>query len=152
MSFSVTSQCWICLLVVDVKSLCCFEHSKNRIIRATDVLVQGDVTIGACCVLHPQCRIVAEEGGKIIIGSHNMIEDQCVIRCSKGKTITIGNHNILSVGTQILDSEVRIQSDQDVRCDWMMGSRSLRPPKSLIRLGATIHSAQNVKLDLVQSC
>ncbi len=68
--------------------------------------IQGDVSIGACCVLNPQCRIVADPGGKIVIASHNLIEDQVLIRCSAGKTVTIGTHNVLCVGTVVHDAQV----------------------------------------------
>ena len=70
-------------------------------------MIQGNVTIGPCCILNQQCRIIAEEGGSINIGSHNMIEDQVVIRCSAGHTVTIGTHNQIGVGSHIQDAQVR---------------------------------------------
>ena len=100
-------------------------------IRAPDVVVQGNVKIGACCVLSPQVRIVAEAGASIEIGSHNMIEDQVVIRCSAGKNLKIGTHNLVGVGSQLHDAQVcsicisvlspRCDSDlgpMDMLADW----------------------------------
>lgn len=82
----------------------------NRIIRATDVQIVGDVQIGKCCVLNPQCRIIAEKGAKIVIGSHNLVEDQVTIHCSAGNTLQIGSHNHISVGTLVQDAQVSFGS------------------------------------------
>eukprot|EP00750_Incisomonas_marina_P031911 INCI849.1.p1 GENE.INCI849.1~~INCI849.1.p1 ORF type:complete len:201 (+),score=46.90 INCI849.1:69-671(+) len=115
----------------------------KTVIRATDVLIQGDVTVGACCVLSPQCRIFADPGAKIIIGSHNLIEDQVVIRCSAGKTLTIGSHNMICVGTQIQDSQVG--SYNTIRAKCRIGKGVTIQDDSLIADMTVLDAAANVR-------
>eukprot|EP01016_Furgasonia_blochmanni_P016435 TRINITY_DN1952_c0_g1_i3.p1 TRINITY_DN1952_c0_g1~~TRINITY_DN1952_c0_g1_i3.p1 ORF type:complete len:308 (+),score=32.52 TRINITY_DN1952_c0_g1_i3:65-988(+) len=76
--------------------------------------VQGKVTFGKGCVIHPLCQIISE-AGEIIIGDYNIIEERCVIynKAMKDKngtvipnTMRVGSYNIFEVGAQINTAEI----------------------------------------------
>jgi len=75
-----------------------FNFDASAVI-AQDVDLVGEVTIGANCIIHPSCTIVAL--GPIIFGSGCIVEEQSVI-CNRRKTpMQIGEGNLFSVGCRV---------------------------------------------------
>ncbi|OAV95802.1 hypothetical protein PTTG_08293 [Puccinia triticina 1-1 BBBD Race 1] len=68
-------------------------------IVAQDVDLVGEVTIGAHCIIHPSCTIVAL--GPIIFGPGCIVEEQSVICNRRKTTMKIGANNIFSVGSRV---------------------------------------------------
>ena len=59
--------------------------------------VQGDVTLGDGCVLHPTSRVHAAEGASISIGAGCVLEELSVIEAPPGASVVIGEGNLLEV-------------------------------------------------------
>lgn len=80
-----------------------FNFDATSVI-AQDVDLVGEVTIGANCIIHPSCTIVAL--GPIIFGSGCIVEEQSVI-CNRRKTrMEIGEGNLFSVGCRVEASRI----------------------------------------------
>ncbi|KAJ3427461.1 dynactin [Anaeramoeba flamelloides] len=78
---------------------------QNTIICDSSEL-EGDITIGSNCVLHPFSRIIAKDG-PIVIGDGNLLEANCVLINEKKGTrdssapMRIGNYNRFEIGSQV---------------------------------------------------
>ena len=65
------------------------------------VLIEGDVVIGVETVLHPLCKISANEGSQVCLGERNVVEELSVVTNSN-----IGHANLIQVGCVIDRSKV----------------------------------------------
>ncbi|KAG2219424.1 hypothetical protein INT45_010615 [Circinella minor] len=80
--------------------------SRNRItagpraVICQETYLQGEISIGAGTVLHPQCRIVAEKG-PIYIGKNNIIEENVTIFNKNASPLVIGDENVFEVGCYV---------------------------------------------------
>ncbi|KAI7902756.1 trimeric LpxA-like protein, partial [Cokeromyces recurvatus] len=79
---------------------------KSIICQETEL--RGEISIGT--VLHPQCRIIAENG-PIYIGKNNIIEENVIIFNKQSTPLVIdvegtriGNNNIMEARSRILGS------------------------------------------------
>ncbi|KAI8329440.1 trimeric LpxA-like protein [Chlamydoabsidia padenii] len=83
--------------------------SRNRITAGPKTVVcqetdlKGEVSIGA--VLHPQCRIIAENG-PIYIGKNNIIEENSIIFNKNAAPLVIGDENVFEVGCYVEGSRI----------------------------------------------
>ncbi|KAI9478731.1 MAG: trimeric LpxA-like protein [Benjaminiella poitrasii] len=77
--------------------------SRNRItvgpksIICQETELRGEISIGSGTVLHPQCRIIAENG-PIYIGKNNIIEENVIIFNKQSTPLVIGDENEFEVG------------------------------------------------------
>lgn len=85
------------VVIIDSKAIVCSE-----------AVVEGNVIIGAGCVVHPKAIIKCEEGaGRIVIGSDNIFEENCCIvnkiadDTQEERSMTIGNNNLFGVGCHV---------------------------------------------------
>ncbi|KAI8099223.1 trimeric LpxA-like protein [Halteromyces radiatus] len=85
--------------------------SRNRITAGPGTVVcqetelRGEVSIGAGTVLHPQCRIIAENG-PIYIGKNNIIEENTIIFNKNAAPLVIGDENVFEVGCYVEGSRL----------------------------------------------
>ncbi|KAG1169531.1 hypothetical protein G6F70_008315 [Rhizopus microsporus] len=81
---------------------------KSIVCQETEL--RGEISIGAGTVLHPQCRIIAENG-PIYIGKNNIIEENVVIFNKNPTPLVIGDNNEFEVGccnNNIIEARGRI--------------------------------------------
>ncbi|KAI9323805.1 trimeric LpxA-like protein [Dichotomocladium elegans] len=76
---------------------------KSIICHETDL--RGEISIGAGTVLHPQCRIIAENG-PVYIGRNNIVEENVVIFNKNTSPLVIGDENVFEVGCYVEGSRV----------------------------------------------
>ncbi|CEI91362.1 hypothetical protein RMCBS344292_05657 [Rhizopus microsporus] len=83
---------------------------KSIVCQETEL--RGEISIGAGTVLHPQCRIIAENG-PIYIGKDNIIEENVVIFNKDQLTpirnptpLVIGDNNEFEVGCYVEGSRI----------------------------------------------
>lgn len=119
-----------------VKPMPSKSNMPSIICSACDV--QGNVTFGKGCVVHPGCSILAE-GGDIIIGDNNIIEERVVIynKAPKEKppgwapkTMRIGSFNLFEVGTFVETSDI--------------GSFNMFQHRAHLETGCTVKNACNI--------
>ncbi|ORZ26156.1 trimeric LpxA-like protein [Absidia repens] len=85
--------------------------SRNRITAGSKAVVcqetelRGEVSIGAGTVLHPQCRIIAENG-PIYIGKNNIIEENSIVFNRNAAPLVIGDENVFEVGCYVEGSRI----------------------------------------------
>ncbi|EPB90717.1 hypothetical protein HMPREF1544_02461 [Mucor circinelloides 1006PhL] len=78
--------------------------SRNRITAGPKSVVcqetelKGEISIGT--VLHPQCRVIAENG-PIYIGKNNIIEENVIIFNKNSTPLVIGDDNEFEVGSYV---------------------------------------------------
>ncbi|KAI9309516.1 hypothetical protein BJ944DRAFT_154190, partial [Cunninghamella echinulata] len=82
-----------------------------RTVVCQETELRGEISIGRT-VLHPQCRIIAENG-PIFIGSNNIIEENCIIFNKNAAPLVIdvegsriGNNNIINTRGRILGNTI----------------------------------------------
>ncbi|RKP11676.1 trimeric LpxA-like protein [Piptocephalis cylindrospora] len=106
------------------------QTAKRAIVDRTALVCQeasliGEITVGAGCVLHPKCRIIAETA-PIILGRNNIIEENAVIINKGPSPLLIGDENIFEVASKIEASRVGHQNifeaRSHVRTATMIGS------------------------------
>lgn len=66
-------------------------------VRCKSSDVQGDVTLGDGCVLHPTCRVLAADGATISIGAGCVLEELSVVEADPGTRVVIGAGNLFEV-------------------------------------------------------
>ncbi|CDH57484.1 dynactin subunit 6 [Lichtheimia corymbifera JMRC:FSU:9682] len=76
---------------------------KSVICHETDL--RGEISIGAGTVLHPQCRIVAENG-PVYIGKNNIVEENVIIFNKNSSPLIIGDENVFEVGCYVEGSRI----------------------------------------------
>ncbi|KAI8985302.1 trimeric LpxA-like protein [Pilobolus umbonatus] len=83
--------------------------SRNRVTAGAKSIVcqetelRGEISIGS--VLHPQSRIIAENG-PIYIGRNNLIEENVIIFNRNSIPLVIGDDNVFEVGCYIEGSRI----------------------------------------------
>ncbi|KAI8095154.1 trimeric LpxA-like protein [Thamnidium elegans] len=83
--------------------------SRNRITAGIKSVVcqetelRGEISIGT--VLHPQCRVIAENG-PIYIGKNNIIEENVIIFNKNSTPLVIGDDNEFEVGCYVEGSRI----------------------------------------------
>lgn len=87
-------------------------HSGITICAKTEL--QGHISFGENCIVHPGCAIIAE-GGDIVFGENNIIEEKVRIinklkKDENGRPIKkdmhIGNFNVFEVDSLIENCEI----------------------------------------------
>ncbi|KAI9499023.1 trimeric LpxA-like protein [Zychaea mexicana] len=79
--------------------------SRNRITAGPKAVIchetdlRGEISIGT--VLHPQCRVIAENG-PIYIGKNNIVEENVIIYNNDVEGAHIGNNNIIEARAKVL--------------------------------------------------
>ncbi|KAG0739820.1 hypothetical protein G6F57_010093 [Rhizopus arrhizus] len=76
---------------------------KSIVCQETEL--RGEISIGAGTVLHPQCRIIAENG-PVYIGKNNIIEENVVIFNKNATPLVIGDNNEFEVGCYVEGSRI----------------------------------------------
>jgi dynactin-6 len=66
-------------------------------VRCKSSDVQGNVTLGDGCVLHPTCRLLAADGATISIGAGCVLEELSVVEAAPGTRVVIGAGNLFEV-------------------------------------------------------
>ncbi|CAD6184545.1 unnamed protein product [Caenorhabditis auriculariae] len=66
-----------------------------------DAILEGNVTIGDNCIIHP-LAIIRAKSGPILIGANNIVEERAIIenRNTDGKPMVIGDGNTFEVQSQ----------------------------------------------------
>ncbi|KAL0077196.1 trimeric LpxA-like protein [Phycomyces blakesleeanus] len=83
--------------------------SRNRITAGPKSIVcletnlRGEISIGS--ILHPQCRVIAENG-PIYIGRNNIIEENAVIFNKNATPLVIGDENVFGVACYVEGSRI----------------------------------------------
>eukprot|EP00039_Didymoeca_costata_P011690 m.165308 g.165308 ORF g.165308 m.165308 type:complete len:169 (-) comp15257_c0_seq8:2363-2869(-) len=68
--------------------------------------IEGDVSIGKDCIIHPTANIIAKDG-PIVIGDSCIIEEQVkIINEGRDATMTIGSFNVFEMGSQFYGPKV----------------------------------------------
>ncbi|KAL9538919.1 hypothetical protein PS6_011411 [Mucor atramentarius] len=112
-------------------------NARNRITAGPKSVVcqetelKGEISIGAGTVLHPQCRVIAENG-PIYIGKNNIIEENVIIFNKNSTPLVIGDDNEFEVGcyvegarignNNIVESRARIVGSTSVGNYCVIGS------------------------------
>ncbi|KAK1924755.1 hypothetical protein DB88DRAFT_486665 [Papiliotrema laurentii] len=73
-------------------------HSTALICQDTNL--QGEITIGAGCIVHPKASILAL-GGPIVIGQNCVIEETAAIVNKTQGVMSIGEGNVFMIGSRV---------------------------------------------------
>ncbi|KAI7863305.1 trimeric LpxA-like protein [Spinellus fusiger] len=76
---------------------------KSVVCQETDL--RGEISIDSGTVLHPQCRVIAENG-PIYIGRNNIIEENAVIFNKNTTPLVIGDENVFEVACYVEGSRI----------------------------------------------
>lgn len=78
--------------------------SPDAIICA-GAIIEGDVHIGSNVFIHPQARIIADAGYRIVVGDKTIIEENVQVFATEQDTI-IGEFNTLRIQCKIDSAQV----------------------------------------------
>ncbi|CAG8512424.1 6009_t:CDS:10 [Ambispora gerdemannii] len=96
---------------------------NKRAVVCEDIVLEGEIRIGEGTVLHPQCKILAEQG-PIVIGQNNIIEEKVTIVNRQQKPLLIGDENVFEVGSYIEGTKIGNKNIIEAKAR-IMGTTSL---------------------------
>jgi len=79
-----------------------------------DCTLEGNISIGEGTVLHPRCKIIAENGS-IAIGKGNIIEEHATIINSYSEVMRIGSYNLIETGARVSSRRVGDRNTIEIR-------------------------------------
>lgn len=74
------------------------------VLIAQDATLQGAITLGQGCIVHPKATISAPNGGSVVIGDNCSFEELSVVRYTGTEEMRIGGDNEFLVGCRELVS------------------------------------------------
>ncbi|XP_055329372.1 dynactin subunit 6-like isoform X2 [Paramacrobiotus metropolitanus] len=114
--------------------------------------LKGEITIGQGTVLHPSCKIIAENG-PIVIGEGNIIEEKAIIRNrfpvgedGTRKTLYIGSRNLLEAYSVV---EGSVGNNNSILCKARIGPLTTISTGCVIGVMCSINSDETLAPDTI---
>ncbi|KAG1465805.1 hypothetical protein G6F56_004814 [Rhizopus delemar] len=117
--------------------------AKSIVCQETEL--RGEISIGSGTVLHPQCRIIAENG-PIYIGKNNIIEENVVIFNTNVTPLVIGDNNEFEVGCRnnnIVEARGRILGSTSIGNNCVIGAGCLTESNETLPDSTVIYGADS---------
>ncbi|KNC51462.1 dynactin subunit 6 [Thecamonas trahens ATCC 50062] len=93
------------------------KRSADEVVVAADAVVEGAVTLGAGCIVHPKAVLRATAGSALVLGRGCVVEELAVVESTAADgTMVLGAGNVVCVGAVVRDSSLGDNNLLRARC------------------------------------